>query len=327
MAKGFKPFNKASSKGFSTPENQSPGILDDHAVRKNIATQESNIKDINKSLNDNGGHDTLNIHGVLYCNAPIGIGLDVLHSAIIGNHLEVLNNLTVSGTIINTDFTTLTDNQMANSLHRHSFLSASDGNPPNAFLIDQYGDSHMLYDRSFFMGESNDYQIQWEGENNRAIHTITSGNFGFIGGNFGLGTKSPVSALHIKKSIAGNVSNTIENSQTPAATTNISSFDFKCRTSTQERTTGSIYTNFENVTDATRTGRIRFGAFNMGAWSYHRICILGDKVGIGTDTPTSKLQVVGLPVYATNALALSGGLTAGAFYRTGADPDPVCVVH
>jgi len=49
--------------------------------------------------------------------------------------------------------------------------------------------------------------------------------------------------------------------------------------------------------------------------------------GIGTDAPTSKLQVVGLPVYANNAAALAGGLTAGAFYRTGADPDAVAVVH
>jgi len=50
-------------------------------------------------------------------------------------------------------------------------------------------------------------------------------------------------------------------------------------------------------------------------------------VGIGTTSPTSPLQVVGLPVYANNAAAIAGGLTAGAFYRTGANPDPVCVVH
>ena len=50
-------------------------------------------------------------------------------------------------------------------------------------------------------------------------------------------------------------------------------------------------------------------------------------VGIGTTVPTSPLQVVGLPIYANNAAAVAGGLTAGAFYRTGADPDPVCVVH
>jgi len=50
-------------------------------------------------------------------------------------------------------------------------------------------------------------------------------------------------------------------------------------------------------------------------------------VGIGTTSPTSKLHVVGLPVYANNAAAIAGGLTAGALYRTGSDPDQVCVVH
>jgi hypothetical protein len=50
-------------------------------------------------------------------------------------------------------------------------------------------------------------------------------------------------------------------------------------------------------------------------------------VGIGTTAPTSKLQVVGLSVFANNAAAVAGGLTAGAFYRTGGDPDLVCVVH
>jgi hypothetical protein len=50
-------------------------------------------------------------------------------------------------------------------------------------------------------------------------------------------------------------------------------------------------------------------------------------VGIGTVSPTSRLQVSNLPVYANNAAAMAGGLTAGAFYRTGSDPDQVCVVH
>lgn len=54
------------------------------------------------------------------------------------------------------------------------------------------------------------------------------------------------------------------------------------------------------------------------------------KVGIGTspvNLPTSVLHVVGLPVFANNAAAVAGGLTAGAFYRTGGDPDLVSVVH
>lgn len=37
--------------------------------------------------------------------------------------------------------------------------------------------------------------------------------------------------------------------------------------------------------------------------------------------------VVGLSIYANNAAAIAGGLGVGAFYRTGADPDLVAVVH
>ncbi len=47
-------------------------------------------------------------------------------------------------------------------------------------------------------------------------------------------------------------------------------------------------------------------------------------VGIGTTYPTSKMQVVGLPEYADNTTAKAGGLTVGAFYRTG---DLLKVVH
>ena len=53
----------------------------------------------------------------------------------------------------------------------------------------------------------------------------------------------------------------------------------------------------------------------------------GSKVGIGTNDPKSKLDVVGLPTYANNAAAVAGGLAAGSFYRTNGDPDLVCVVH
>jgi hypothetical protein len=57
------------------------------------------------------------------------------------------------------------------------------------------------------------------------------------------------------------------------------------------------------------------------------LVITGGNVGIGTTTPHSKLAVPGLPVYANNAAAIAGGLSAGDFYRDGGDPDHVCVVH
>lgn len=54
---------------------------------------------------------------------------------------------------------------------------------------------------------------------------------------------------------------------------------------------------------------------------------IAGKTGFGTTTPKSTVDIVGLPVYANNAAAIAGGLVAGSLYRTGADPDPVCVVH
>lgn len=55
-------------------------------------------------------------------------------------------------------------------------------------------------------------------------------------------------------------------------------------------------------------------------------------INAGGSTPKSTIVygnfgVSGLSVYANNAAAVAGGLTAGQFYRNNADPDHVCVVH
>lgn len=60
----------------------------------------------------------------------------------------------------------------------------------------------------------------------------------------------------------------------------------------------------------------------------------GGTVGVQVDS-NGVLKVLGsgridlgpLPVYANNAAAIAGGLVVGAYYRTGGDPDLVCVVH
>lgn len=41
----------------------------------------------------------------------------------------------------------------------------------------------------------------------------------------------------------------------------------------------------------------------------------------------SHLNLALIPVYANNALALVGGQVQGDLYRTGLDPDTVCIVH
>lgn len=43
--------------------------------------------------------------------------------------------------------------------------------------------------------------------------------------------------------------------------------------------------------------------------------------------PITAVRGASLPVYANNAAALTGGLSVGDFYRTGANPDPVMIVH
>lgn len=47
----------------------------------------------------------------------------------------------------------------------------------------------------------------------------------------------------------------------------------------------------------------------------------------GNMAVSGSLKVSVLSIYANNAAAIAGGLTAGKLYRTGADPDVVCVVH
>lgn len=57
-------------------------------------------------------------------------------------------------------------------------------------------------------------------------------------------------------------------------------------------------------------------------------CIETPGSTLDTDTlVTGGLTVKDVPVYANNAAAAAAGLDVGRFYRTGADPDPLCVVH
>lgn len=77
--------------------------------------------------------------------------------------------------------------------------------------------------------------------------------------------------------------------------------------------TGSIDNNYGLYLSPIAGGTTNnYSIYSNGGNSYFK-----DNVGIGTTTPTSKLQVVGLPVHAHNAAAITAGLTAGAFYHAG----------
>ncbi len=52
-----------------------------------------------------------------------------------------------------------------------------------------------------------------------------------------------------------------------------------------------------------------------------------NETGVDINGGPGKVTVTNLAVHANNAAALAGGLVAGNLYRTGTDPDVVCVVH
>jgi hypothetical protein len=62
------------------------------------------------------------------------------------------------------------------------------------------------------------------------------------------------------------------------------------------------------------TGAGSFGIYDLTGASNRLFINTSGQVGIGVTSPTSKLHVVGLPTYASDAAAGTGGLTSGAFY-------------
>ncbi|MDE2469234.1 MAG: hypothetical protein KGL35_10955 [Bradyrhizobium sp.] len=149
-----------------------------------------------------------------------------------------------------------------------------------------------------------------QGTRDLSIYTVTAGVVLYVpqAGNVGLGTTNPQQSLEISNSAP-----------------------FQLRVGTGATSAAGTYDIGRNMS----TGFLNFYGNQTGFVGYvfggvdgTFVTILDSgHVGIGTTTPKSKLDVIGLPIYGNNAAAITGGLAAGSFYRTGADPDPVCVVH
>ena len=127
------------------------------------------------------------------------------------------------------------------------------------------------------------------------------------GGKIGIGTQLPQDLLHINTDIVGEDAAIILDS----GPSSVIGDQANARILFSENGTGEwlVLSRQEDTTID------QFEIVEIGSGA--RLAIAsGGNVGIGTQSPTSKLQVVGLPVYANNAAAASAGLTNGAFYRT-----------
>lgn len=141
----------------------------------------------------------------------------------------------------------------------------------------------IVYDLRSYIGGVSNGGFEIYDNTNSASRLVISG-----GGNVGIGTASPSAKL----TVAGNI-------ELPFGADRFISIGSSSNYSYSISSFGDDF----RILEAGSTPRFVIKYPN-------------GNIGIGTTNPTSKIQVVGIPVYADNTTATSAGLTVGAFYRT-----------
>ena len=158
---------------------------------------------------------------------------------------------------------------------------------------------------------------------NGTLRTTNDAYFATTSGKVGVGTTAPQNLLHIKgtATVGLGVRNShfiIESTETAGVDVGaVLKFVGQSGNTVNPYSFATIEAKKESAVANNYSSYLAFFIIesNGGGTERMRISSSGN-VGIGTTIPTSKLQVVGLPVYADNTAATTGGLTAGAFYRT-----------
>lgn len=314
-------YNPPKSNTQFSEGQKSKGILDDYAVRGDVATKEGTIEHtptlakhiVNKEYVDaqfpvthasTTGQTTDDHHAethtiVSHDTTATGAELDTLTDTSNADALhDHAHDTITSGTIADHDtgatgaeLDTLTDNSMADTLHRHSELSASDGTPDRALVVDGVG-------------------------------------------KVGIGTASPLRALHVVASPSPNLGIMGVEGTTNAVDNNWGHLLIGRDTLTAGGEAKMAFcfgtaNSFENPV-ASIGGLLRSSSERAGALTFYtRVNTAGTSiermridengnVGIGTDSPSNKLEIKSTGT-STNPLSIVGSANGDTLFQVRED--------